>query len=206
MLETDVKIPAGPVEIRPPETWALYGTALAVKQMRDAGARPGQIYHKLRISEDAYRDAIFEIRKKEGIEAMKKLDEETRAKIIELRGQGETVRAISETLGVSPAAINRVLAANRNTEQEQLPASETGQEAPLPLSEAEPDGAPEEPAKPVPVAVLDAVSERIGALQQLHAAHLEELDVLRAVVEKEKAAVQELTAWLTEKGGTYVPF
>lgn len=77
MIESDCKIPTDFQPIAQPECYTLHGIPLAVKQMLDSGAKRWQIHAKLHISDDDYRDAIFEIRKKECIEAMgKKLSEE----------------------------------------------------------------------------------------------------------------------------------
>lgn len=62
MLETDCSIPTEPVQIAQ-VPYKLYGTALAVKKELEAGNHRAGIMKKLRIGEDVYDDAIFEIRK-----------------------------------------------------------------------------------------------------------------------------------------------
>lgn len=62
MLETDCSIPTEPVQIAQ-VPYKLYGTALTVKKELEAGNHRAGIMKKLRIGEDVYDDAIFEIRK-----------------------------------------------------------------------------------------------------------------------------------------------
>lgn len=104
MIESDCKIPTDYQPIAQPETYPLHGIPLAVKQMLDKGYTRWEIHKKLRISDDDYRDAIFEIRKQEAIMG-KRLSEEKRAQIIALRESGKSYEEVAEACEVSRNAV-----------------------------------------------------------------------------------------------------
>ena len=104
MIESDCKIPTDYQPIEQPETYPLHGIPLAVRQMLDKGEKRWQIHAKLHISDDDYRDAIFEIRKQEAIMG-KRLSEEKRAQIIALREQGKSYDEVAEACEVSRNAV-----------------------------------------------------------------------------------------------------
>lgn len=104
MIESDCKIPTDFQPIAQPETYPLHGIPLAVQQMLDKGYTRWEIHKKLRISEDDWRDAIFEIRKQEAIMG-KRLSEEKRAQIIALREQGKSYDEVAEACEVSRNAV-----------------------------------------------------------------------------------------------------
>jgi transposase-like protein len=111
MIESDCKIPTDFQPIAQPECYTLHGIPLAVQQMLDKGYTRWEIHKKLRISEDDWRDAIFEIRKQEAIMG-KRLSEEKRAQIIALRESGKSYEEIAEACEVSRnAAYHAVKAA-----------------------------------------------------------------------------------------------
>lgn len=124
MIESDCKIPTDYQPIEQPETYPLHGIPLAVKQMLDSGANRWEIHKKLRISEDDWRDAIFEIRKQEAIMG-KKLSEEKRAQIIALRESGKSYDEVAEACEVSRNAVYHAVRAAGLVGQADEPTAES---------------------------------------------------------------------------------
>ena len=173
MLETDCKIPVEPVPIEPPEHSTLYGIDRAVQTMRAEGMKKWQICKKLRIGDDAWRDAIFEIRKQEAIEEMrgKKLTDEQRERIKMLRMAGAKIHEICVETGCPMSTVKRVLYADKPAESTQEPAQTAH----------------------IPAIVLRSTAKMIAQLNAEIAAAQDRLDTLRHDRE-------ELTAWLEVNG------
>lgn len=187
MIESDCKIPTAYQPIEQPETYPLHGIPLAVKQMRDKGAKRWQIHAKLRISDDDYRDAIFEIRKKECIEAMgKRLSEEKRAQIIALREQGKSYDEVAEACEVSRNAVYLAVKAAGLVGQADEPT-------------AEPTAEPVTVCT-VPKAVLDAVCERIELVESCIEQDLCHIRQMQQGIENYRTEIAELKTWLEANG------
>lgn len=183
MIESDCKIPTAYQPIEQPETYQLHGIPLAVRQMLDSGAKRWQIHAKLRISDDDYRDAIFEIRKKECIEAMgKKLSVEKRAQIIALRESGKSYDEVAEACEVSRNAVYLAVKAAGLVGQADEPTAE-------PVTVCT-----------VPKAVLDAVKERIELVESCIEQDLCHIRQMQQEIENYRTEIAELKAWAEANG------
>lgn len=181
MIESDCKIPTDFQPIEQPETYPLHGIPLAVKQMRDNGAKRWQIHAKLRISDDDYRDAIFEIRKQEAIMG-KRMSEEKRAQIIALREQGKSYDEVAEACEVSRNAVYLAVKAAGLVGQADEPTAE-------PVTVCT-----------VPKAVLDAVCEHIRLEGGCIADKLAKIKRMQQEIEESRTQIAELKTWLEANG------
>lgn len=185
MIESDCKIPTDFQPIEQPETYQLHGIPLAVKQMLDKGYTRWEIHKKLRISEDDWRDAIFEIRKQEAIMG-KKLSEEKRAQIIALREQGKSYDEVAEACEVSRNAVYLAVKAAGLVGQADEPTAEPTAE---PVTVCE-----------VPKAVLDAVCEHIRLEGGCIADKLAKIKRMQQEIEESRTQIAELRGWLEANG------
>lgn len=181
MIESDCKIPTAYQPIEQPETYPLHGIPLAVRQMLDKGAKRWQIHAKLHISDDEYRDAIFEIRKQEAIMG-KKLSEEKRAQIIALREQGKSYDEVAEACDVSRNAVYLAVKAAGLVGQADEPTAE-------PVTVCT-----------VPKAVLDAVKERIELVESCIEQDLCQIRQMQQGIENYRTEIAELKTWLEANG------
>lgn len=181
MIESDCKIPTDYQPIAQPETYPLHGIPLAVKQMRDKGAKRWQIHAKLHISDDDYRDAIFEIRKQEAIMG-KRLSEEKRAQIIALREQGKSYDEVAEACEVSRNAVYLAVKAAGLVGQTDEPTAEPSTVC------------------TVPKAVLDAVKERIELVESCIEQDLCHIRQMQQGIENYRTEIAELKAWAEANG------
>lgn len=178
MIESDCKIPTDYQPITQPETYPLHGIPLAVKQMLDKGYTRWQIHAKLHISEDDWRDAIFEIRKQEAIMG-KRLSEEKRAQIIALREQGKSYEEVAEACEVSRNAVYHAVKAAGLVGQADEPTAEPST---------------------VPKAVLDAVCEHIRLEGGCIADKLAKIKRMQQEIEESRTQIAELKTWLEANG------
>ncbi len=205
MIESDCKIPITYQPIEQPETYQLHGIPLAVKQMLDKGAKRWQIHAKLRISDDDYRDAIFEIRKKEAIETMRgrRTNPEKRTRVIALREQGMTYREIAEECGITVKTVQRI-AESAGLTQKRERATQINQEFEDAVNEmiAQADEPTAEPvtACTVPKAVLDAVKERIELIESCIEQDLCNIRQMQQGIENYRTEIAELKAWAEANG------
>lgn len=181
MIESDCKIPTDFQPIEQPETYQLHGIPLAVKQMLDKGYTRWEIHKKLRISEDDWRDAIFEIRKQEAIMG-KKLSEEKRAQIIALRESGKSYDEVAEACEVSRNAVYHAVKAAGLVGQADEPTAE-------PVTVCA-----------VPKAVLDAVKERIELVEGYIEQDLCHIRQMQQEIENNRTEIAELKAWAEANG------
>lgn len=181
MIESDCKIPTDFQPIEQPETYQLHGISLAVKQMLDKGYTRWEIHKKLRISEDDWRDAIFEIRKQEAIMG-KKLSEEKRAQIIALRESGKSYDEVAEACEVSRNAVYHAVKAAGLVGQADEPTAE-------PVTVCA-----------VPKAVLDAVKERIELVEGYIEQDLCHIRQMQQEIENNRTEIAELKAWAEANG------
>lgn len=181
MIESDCKIPTDYQPITQPETYPLHGIPLAVKQMLDSGANRWEIHKKLHISDDDYRDAIFEIRKQEAIMG-KRLSEEKRAQIIALRESGKSYEEVAEACEVSRNAVYHAVKAAGLVGQSDEPTAE-------PVTVCA-----------VPKAVLDAVCEHIRLEGGCIADKLAKIKRMQQEIEESRTRIAELKTWLEANG------
>lgn len=202
MIESDCKIPTAYQPIKQPETYPLHGIPLAVKQMRDTGAKRWQIHAKLHISDDDYRDAIFEIRKQEAIETMggRRTSPETRTRVIALREQGMTYKKIAEACGTTVKTVQRI-AESAGLTQKREKTTQINQEFEDAVNEmiAQADEPTAEPVT-VPKAVLDAVCEHIRLEGGCIADKLAKIKRMQQEIEESRTRIAELKTWLEANG------
>lgn len=190
MLETDCTVPTAFVPIEQPETYTLYGIDHAVYVMRKQGLRKWQICKYLHIDDDAWRDAIFEIRKKEMIEDMargKRLTEEQVKRIRMLRQAGATLDEIAADTGCAKSCVSRHLGEKKLVSRSQ-DASECAQSASAAAAMIMP--------QTVPDAVTDAVCARIDALAAGIADKLTQIKRMQQDVETYRSQIAVLEAWM----------
>lgn len=205
MIESDCKIPTAYQPIEQPETYPLHGIPLAVKQMLDKGAKRWQIHAKLHISEDDWRDAIFEIRKQEAIETMRgiRTNPETRTRVIALRKQGMTYKEIAERCGITIKTVQRI-AEGAGLTQKREKTTQINQEFEDAVNEmiAQADEPTAEPVTvcTVPKAVLDAVCEHIRLEGGCIADKLAKIKRMQQEIEESRTRIAELKTWLEANG------
>lgn len=205
MIESDCKIPTAYQPIEQPETYQLHGIPLAVKQMRDKGAKRWQIHAKLHISDDDYRDAIFEIRKQEAIETMRgrQTSPEKRTRVIALREQGMTYKEIAEACGITIKTVQRI-AEGAGLTQKRERTTQINQEFEDAVNEmiAQADESTAEPVTvcTVPKAVLDAVKERIELVESCIEQDLCQIRQMQQGIENYRTEIAELKTWLEANG------
>lgn len=191
MLETDCAVPTAFVPIEQPQTYTLYGIAHAVDVMRQQGFKKWQICQKLRIGDDAWRDAIFEIRKKEMIEDMargKRLTEEQQKRIQMLRQAGATLGEIAGEIGCQRQTVAKALRGYK---------SDAAQDAPECAQSASAAAVMIMP-QTVPDAVTEAVRARIDALTAGISDRLTQIKRMQQEVETYRSQIAELEAWMKE--------
>lgn len=191
MLETDCAIPTEFVPIKQPETYTLYGIEHAVDVMRQQGYKKWQICQKLRIGDDAWRDAIFEIRKKEMVEDMargKRLTEEQQKRIQMLRQAGATLGEIAGEIGCQRQTVAKALRGYKSDAAQDAP--ECAQSAPAAVT-AQVTG-------DVPEAVREAVRDSVSTLSTAIDIKLMQIKRMQQEIEAERTKIAELKNWLKE--------
>ncbi len=200
MLETGCIIPRH-VPI-PHEPVTLYGNARAVKALLDEGLRKWAIIKKLRISEDAYNDAVYEINKQNAVTELnqyfekekktmprgEKLDAETVERIRELRAAGKTVKEITEEVGCGKSTVGRVCKAGKDkpAEVEQVTEPVTLKDM---LHSTE-----------IPDDVLTAVRDAIDFEEETVEDHLRTIKELQHEIEQRRTKVAIMRNWLEDCG------
>jgi hypothetical protein len=204
MLETDCIIPKH-VPIPHPEHHTLYGDARAVKALMDEGIGKWAIIKKLRISEDAYNDAIYEINKQKAVTELnhyyekeneemprgEKLDAETVERIRELKAAGKTIMEIAEEVGCGKSTVGRIC---------QHGTSQINKEFDDAVNEMIEEAKKPEPVRKaaVPEAVLDAVTAQIAHLENVVACNLDEIRTLQRENEDHRTKIANMRTWLAE--------
>ena len=204
MLETDCIIPKH-VPIPHPEHHTLYGDARAVKALMDEGIGKWAIIKKLRISEDAYNDAIYEINKQKAVTELnhyyekeneemprgEKLDAETVERIRELKAAGKTIMEIAEEVGCGKSTVGRIC---------QHGTSQINKEFDDAVNEMIEEAKKPEPVRKaaVPEAVLDAVTAQISRLENIVACNLDEIRTLQRENEEYRTKIANMRTWLAE--------
>ena len=188
MLETDCKIPTEWVPIEPPAHYKLYGIDRAVQIMRADGMKKRQICKKLRIGDDAWRDAIFEIRKQEAIEDMargRNLTDEERERIVMLRQAGAKLAEISAEVGVSLSSVKHVVYGNASQKR-----TERTQSAPAAITA--------QVTSDVPETVREAVRDSVSKLSAAIDIKLMQIKRMQQEIEGDRTKLAELKNWLKE--------
>lgn len=199
MLETDCMIPYKPVPIPHREFYALHGDALSVKTLIDNGLGKWEIIKKLRISEDAYNDAVYEINKQNAVTELnqyfekekkimprgEKLDAETVERIRELKAAGKTVKEIMETVGCGRATVGRVCKKDKPAEIEPV---------------TEPVVMNEEHTAEIPEDVLTAVRDAIDYEEETVEDHLRTIKELQHEIEQRRTKAAIMRKWLEDCG------
>lgn len=188
MLETDCTVPTAFVPIKHPEAYTLYGIAHAVDMMRQQGFKKWQICQKLRIGDDAWRDAIFEIRKKEAIEEMargRNLTDEERKRIVMLRQAGAKLAEISAEVGVSLSSVKHVVYGNASQERTEH-------------TQSTPKAVPAQTTSKVPDAVTEAVRDSVSTLSAAIDIKLLQIKRMQQEIEDARTKIAELQNWLKE--------
>lgn len=221
MLETDCIIPKH-VPIPHPEHHTLYGDARAVKALMDEGLGKWAIIKKLRLSEDAYMDAMYEIKKQKAVEEMNGRNQEMPDKKEDLRENVKSMLAsgmkqseIAQETGYSRGRISQIVKeinSGKKAEGMQInkefddAVNEMIAEAEKPEQidqVAEPVTMTEEhTAEPVPDAVLKAVADKIEALSEILSDNLLTIKKLQQDNEQIRSELAVLYGWRAEHEGT----
>ena len=220
MLETDCLIPYKPVPIPHREFYALHGDALSVKTLIDNGLGKWAILKKLRISEDAYNDAVYEINKQKAVTELnhyyekeneemprgEKLDAETVERIRELKAAGKTVKEITEEVGCGKSTVGRIC--QHGTSQinkefddavNQMIAESNKPEVVEQV--AEPVEMTEEHTVNVPDAVMQAVADKIETLSAVLSDNLLTIKKMQQDNEQIRSELAVLYGWRAEHEG-----
>jgi hypothetical protein len=206
MLETDCIIPHH-VPIPHREFYALHGDALSVKTLIDNGLGKWAIIKKLRISEDAYHDAVCEINKQNAVTELnhyyekeneemprgEKLDAETVERIRELKADGKTAKEIAEEVGCGNSTVRRICQRGKSQINEEFNnavnqmIAESDKPEPVAMNTAK-----------IPEAVLDAVTAQISHLENIVACNLDEIRTLQRENEEYRTKIANMRTWLAE--------
>lgn len=213
MLETDCIIPHH-VPIPHREFYALHGDALSVKTLIDNGLGKWAIIKKLRISEDAYKDAIYEINKQNAVTELnhyyekeneemprgEKLDAETVERIREMKAAGKTVKEIAEEVGCGRSTVGRVCQRGKSQINEEFDAAVNQMiEESKPQEIVQTDKPVEEhTAEAVPDAVMQAVLDKIETLSAVLSDNLLTIKKMQQENENLRSELAVLYQWKTD--------
>lgn len=222
MLETDCIIPKH-VPIPHPEHHTLYGDARAVKALMDEGLGKWAIIKKLRLSEDAYMDAMYEIKKQMAIEEMNGGNErmpDTKEELCEkvklLLAGGMKQAEIARELGYSKGRISQIVKEIKSekeiepmqinkefddavnemiAESRQKPEQIEQTDKPITMTE-------EHTVEAVPDAVMQAVADKIETLSAVLSDNLLTVKKLQQDNEQIRSELAVLYGWRAEHEGT----
>lgn len=198
MLETDCTIPQH-VPIPHADYLPLYGTARSVKALLDEGLRKWEIIKKLRISEDAFKDAIFEINRQTAVEELsrmrekenekvangKHITEDQRAEMYRLwKDEGKTQKDIAEQFGFSANAVCNAIKAQK------IILTDAQTDKPVMMTE--------EHTAAVPDAVIEAVREQLASDELCVELNLSSIRRLQQENEDIRTKIAALKKWLAE--------
>ena len=219
MLETDCIIPKH-VPIPHPDHYTLYGDARAVKALMNEGLGKWSIIKKLRLSEEAYTDAMYEIKKQKAVEEMNGRNErmpdtkeELREKVKLLLAGGMKQAEIARELGYSKGRISQIVkeinsgkkdngmqinkefddAVNQMIE-ESKPQEIVQTNKPVTMTE-------EHTVEAVPDAVMQAVADKIEALSEVLSDNLLTVKKLQQDNEQIRSELAVLYGWRAEHEG-----
>ena len=220
MLETDCIIPHH-VPIPHREFYALHGDALSVKTLIDNGLGKWAIIKKLRISEDAYNDAVYEINKQNAVTELnhyyekeneemprgEKLDAETVSRIREMKDNGNTMREIAEECGCGVSTVNHICNGRKSQINEEFdnavnqmieeskPQEIVQTDKPVTMTE-------EHTSVAVPDAVMQAVADKIDTLSAVLSDNLLTIKKMQQDNEQIRSELAVLYGWRAEHEGT----
>lgn len=174
-----------------------------VKDMLDQGRSIFQIAAKLRMGEDTVREAIYSIRKKESIVAMR-IAEEKKAQILDLHNQGMSQLNISLEVGCALSTVCKILkqvAGDDTTDAVITEPESTDAESAPEITELQPASPPAEvtPKEP-PQTVILAVSDAINAASDKIDKNLFAIRQLQHENEELRNQIESLVNWLKEVG------
>lgn len=213
MLETDCIIPKH-VPI-PHDPVTLYGNARAVRALQREGLGKWAIIKKLRISEETYNDAVYEINKAKAVseiieeEEMArgiKLTAETVSRIREMKDNGNTMREIAEECGCGVSTVNHICngrksqineefdAAVNQMIEESKPQEIVQTDKPIMMTE-------EHTVEAVPDAVMQAVADKIETLSAVLSDNLLTIKKMQQDNEQIRSELAVLYGWRAEHEG-----
>ena len=214
MLETDCLIPYKPVPIPHREFYALHGDALSVKTLMSEGLGKWAIIKKLRISEDAYNDAVYEINKQKAVTELnhyyekeneemprgEKLDAGTVERIRELKAAGKTVKEITEEVGCGMSTVRRICQHGTSQINKEFDAAVNEMIAESKPQEIVQTDKPVEAhtAEAVPDAVIEAVREQLASDELCVELNLSSIRRLQQENEDIRTKIAALKKWLAE--------
>ncbi len=204
MLETDCIIPHH-VPIPHREFYALHGDALSVKTLIDNGLGKWAIIKKLRISEDAYNDAVYEINKQKAVEEMNgrnrevtDMKEDLREKVKSMLASGMKQSEIAQETGYSKGRISQIVKEiNSGKKDNGMQINKEFDDAVNQMIEEAKEPEPVGKAA-VPEAVLNAVTAQIAHLENVVACNLDEIRTLQRENEDHRTKIANMRTWLAE--------
>ena len=218
MLETDCIIPRH-VPIPHDGVYTLYGNSRAVEALQRQGLQDWQIRCKLRIGPEAYRDAVYEINKKnaakeaaeeEALEKKKRaaLTAEQKEEIYTRYKQGGTTAdEIAKVFGCCSSTVWNIIGEKRREEttgrKSQInPEFDAAVNQMIEESKAEviPAPAPAHQAA-VPSAVICAVRAAIVEKECAVCEMLGKIRMMQQQVEQIRTETAQLRTWVEEVGG-----
>lgn len=218
MLETDCIIPRH-VPIPHDGVYTVYGNARAVEALQRQGLQDWQIRCKLRIGPEAFRDAVFEINKKNAAKEAAKEEKMERKKRADLTAEqkeelylrykqgGTTADEIAKVFGCCSSTVWRIIGEKRKEEttgrKSQInPEFDAAVDQMIEESKADviPAPAPALPAA-VPAAVLCAVKAAVAEKECAVCEMLGKIRMMQQQVEQIRTEIAQLRTWSEEVGG-----
>ena len=175
-----------------------------IREMLRSGKTFREICVALMIRTDHLRDEIFEIRKYEVLMGeRKRLTDEQKAAVIEMRQAGKTYKEISETVGCAKQTVVNVWNAYVRTPEKKTGINKEFDDAVNEMIEemhAEPVAEPEpvQIVPAVPDAVIRAVEDKVTELQNMIRDNTERIESLKQHNQKFAERVGILENWLKE--------
>lgn len=217
MLETDCMIPTQPVTIPIPDHITLYGIARSVRALQLEGLGKWGIIKKLHISEEAYKDAIFEINRAKAVDEMndiapkkrkrrKIMIENLKEKVRELKEQGMKNADIARELGISAGRVSQIVKelgiapAQINAEFDAAVDQMIAESKPQEIAQTD-KPVEEHTAEAVPDAVMQAVIDKIETLSALLSDNLLTIKKMQQDNEQIRSELAVLYGWRAEHEG-----
>ena len=216
MLETDCIIPHH-VPIPHREFYALHGDALSVKTLIDNGLDKWAIIKKLRISEDAYNDAVYEINKQKAVEEMNgrnqevtDMKEDLREKVKSMLASGMKQSEIAQETGYSKGRISQIVKEIKSGKKDN--GMQINEEFDNAVNQMIEESKNEDTKKDtldtksdtpnVPDAVMTAVNERINTLSETLSDNMLTIKKMQQDNEQIRSELAVLYGWRAEHEST----
>lgn len=199
------------IPIEPPQI-RLTPAQERIREMLRAGRTFREICCTLRIRSDHLRDEIFEIRKYEvTMGERKRLTDEQKAAVIEMRQAGKTYGEIAETVGCAKQTATNVWNAYVRTPEKRTGINKEFDDAVNEMiaeskaADAEKKSAiaePEQVSEPavIPDEVLTAVRDAIDYEEETAEDHLRTIRELQHEIEQRRTKAAAMRKWLEECG------